>query len=70
MAARGKKHLKIMFTVFPSFKLQMENKLGVRQIKIVLRISRHKPTVKDGSQGKVPGTRLEPAWSCPMSNLV
>ena len=30
MAARGKKHLKIMFAVLPPFKLQMEKNLSVR----------------------------------------
>uniref|UniRef100_A0A8C5TST4 Uncharacterized protein n=1 Tax=Malurus cyaneus samueli TaxID=2593467 RepID=A0A8C5TST4_9PASS len=30
MAARGKKHLKIMFTVLPSFKLQIEKDLSIR----------------------------------------
>lgn len=30
MAARGKKHLKIMFTVLPPFKLQIEKDLRIR----------------------------------------
>lgn len=33
MAARGKKHLKIMFTVLPPFKLQIEKDQSIRGIR-------------------------------------
>lgn len=33
MAARGEKHLEIVLTVLPPFKLQMENKPGVTGIR-------------------------------------